>query len=67
MVSSKLGVGSIERGVAVGFRFLDPGEKSGVSLIPLQGDCAVDIGYVKTLEEWREERGTHPFLWAFLF
>ena len=26
MVSSKLGVGSIERGVAVGLWFLDPGE-----------------------------------------
>lgn len=44
MVSSKLGIGAIEGGVAVGFWLLDPVESANVSLIPLQEHFSIDIG-----------------------
>ena len=65
MVSSKLGIGAVERGVAVGFWLLDPGKDINVSFVPLQegfhrrrlSESPVSCG---------KEGQAHPFLWAFL-
>ena len=65
MVSTKLGIGAVERGVAVGFWLLDPGKYVNVSFVPLQEDFR-RRRLSESLVSCREEGQAHPFLWAFL-
>ena len=55
MVSSKLGIGAIQGGVAVGFWLLDPVESADVSLISY-----------RSKNTFQTAQGVYPFLWAFL-